>query len=123
ATVEQQQAGRGRLDDGLRAWVAKRSTSECLEQFERCEVVASRVFDAADIAADPVYAEREDIVTVEDPDLGPVRMQAVIPHFRQKPGQVWRTGPALGQDNRLVYQRWLGLADEELAELEQQGVV
>ncbi|WP_253186469.1 CoA transferase [Streptomyces abyssalis] len=91
--------------------------------FAQNEVVASRVFDAADIAADPVYEEREDIVTVEDPDLGPVRMQAVIPHFRQNPGQVWRTGPELGQDNRLVYHHWLGVADEKLAELEQQGVV
>lgn len=123
ATVEQQQAGRGRLDDALRAWVSERPTAVCLEEFERCEVVASRVFDAADIAQDPVYAEREDIVTVDDPQLGPVRMQAVIPHFRQQPGKVWRTGPDLGQDNRLVYQQWLGLDDERLAELEQQGVV
>ncbi|WP_181766667.1 CaiB/BaiF CoA transferase family protein [Streptomyces albidus (ex Kaewkla and Franco 2022)] len=123
ATVEAQQAGRAQLDDGLRAWVARRSTDECLEELERNEVVASRVFDAADIASDPVYAEREDIVTVEDPDLGPVRMQAVLPHFRQNPGRVWRTGPALGQDNRLVYQDWLGLGEAELAELEEQGVV
>ncbi|WP_314173880.1 CaiB/BaiF CoA transferase family protein [Streptomyces winkii] len=122
-TAEAQQAGRDRLDAGLREWVARRSTDECLELFARNEVVASRVFDAADIAADPVYAEREDIITVEDPDLGRVRMQAVIPHFRQNPGRVWRTGPALGEDNRLVYHHWLGIGDEELAELEQHGVV
>lgn len=123
ATARQQHARREELDEGLRNWVAERGTGECLEEFARAEVVASRVFDAADIAADPVYAEREDIVTVEDPDLGPVRMQAVIPHFRQRPGRVWRTGPALGQDNHLVYGQWLGLSAEELAGLEKRDVI
>ncbi|MGW1786289.1 CaiB/BaiF CoA transferase family protein [Streptomyces sp. NPDC002143] len=123
ATAQQQHDGRGRLDEGLRNWVAERSTGECLEEFARAEVVASRVFDAADIAADPVYAEREDIITVDDPDLGPVRMQAVLPHFRRRPGRVWRTGPALGQDNRLVYGQWLGLGEEELTDLEKHHVI
>ncbi|MEV0378925.1 CoA transferase [Nonomuraea sp. NPDC050643] len=123
ATSRQQHDGRERLDTGLREWVAARGTAECLEAFGRAEVVASRVFTAADIAADPVYAEREDIITVDDADLGPVRMQAVIPRFHQAPGQVWRTGPALGQDNRLVYRDWLGVGEDELAELEKRGVI
>ncbi|MGX1474497.1 UNVERIFIED_CONTAM: crotonobetainyl-CoA:carnitine CoA-transferase CaiB-like acyl-CoA transferase [Streptomyces canus] len=123
ATARQQHARREELDQGLRNWVAERGTGQCLEEFARAEVVASRVFDAADIAADPVYAEREDIVTVDDPDLGPVRMQAVIPHFRQRPGRVWRTGPALGQDNHLVYGQWLGLSADELAELKKSDVI
>lgn len=123
ATARQQHDRRGQLDEGLREWVAERGTAECLDEFARAEVVASRVFDAADIAADPVYAERDDIVTVDDPDLGPVRMQAVIPHFRQRPGRVWRTGPALGQDNRLVYGQWLGFSENELANLEKSDVI
>ncbi|MDO0931142.1 CoA transferase [Streptomyces sp. DG2A-72] len=123
ATPEQQFAGRARLDDGLRAWVAERTATACLEAFSQAEVVASRVFSAADIAEDPVYAERGDIVTVDDADLGPVRMQSVIPHFRQRPGTIWRTGPALGQDNDLVYREWLGLSEDELTDLEKHGVV
>ena len=122
-TAQQQYDRREQLDEGLRNWVAERDSGECLEEFARAEVVASRVFDAADIVADPVYAEREDIVTVDDPDLGPVRMQAVIPHFRQRPGRVWRTGPALGQDNRLVYGQWLGISADELADLEKHDVI
>ncbi|GAB2737983.1 CoA transferase [Salinifilum aidingensis] len=123
ATAEQQQARRHELDDALRKWVGARSTEHCLEAFAQAEVVASRVFTADDIATDPTYAERGDIVTVDDPELGPVRMQAALPHFRQRPGHVWRTGPALGQDNHLVYAYWLGLDQEELARLEDNGVV
>ncbi len=123
ATAAQQYAGRAELDDGLRAWVAERTAAECLAEFTRREVVASRVLSVADIAEDPVYAEREDIVTVDDADLGPVRMQAVLPHFRQRPGRVWRTGPALGEDNHLVYRDWLGLDEDALTELEKSHVV
>ncbi|MGC9539087.1 CaiB/BaiF CoA transferase family protein [Streptomyces sp. UG1] len=123
ATAEQQHAGRTRLDDGLRAWIAERPAEACLKAFEDAEVVASRVFTAADIVQDPVYAEREDIVTVDDPDLGPVRMQSVIPHFRRVPGAVWRTGPSLGADNDLVYGQWLGIGEERRAGLEERGVI
>ncbi|MEV6156564.1 CoA transferase [Nonomuraea sp. NPDC052129] len=123
ATTQRQLAGRERLDQGLREWVAARGTAECLDAFAEAEVVASRVFTAEDIAGDPVYAERGDIITVDDPDLGPVRMQAALPHFHQKPGHVWRTGPALGQDNALVYRQWLGLGADQLADLEKRGVI
>ncbi|TDC98805.1 CoA transferase [Nonomuraea deserti] len=123
ATTERQLAGRVRLDAVLRDWVAARTTEECLRAFAEAEVVASPVLTAEDIAADPVYAERGDIVTVDDPDLGPVRMQAALPHFHQAPGGVWRTGPALGEDNTLVYRDWLGLDAGQLAKLEERGVI
>lgn len=123
ATPHQQLAGRERLDDELRAWVAGRGTDECLRAFAEAEVVASRVFTVEDIAADPVYAERANVITVADPDLGPVRMQAALPHFHQAPGHVWRTAPALGQDNDLVYRDWLGLAAEEVDDLDKRGVI
>ncbi|MCR5978006.1 CoA transferase [Gordonia jinghuaiqii] len=122
-TSEQQLANKKHLDDGLREWIAKRSTADTLAALSAAEVVASRVFSAADIAADPIYAERDDIITVEDPDLGPVRMQAALPHFRRQPGAVWRSGPALGEDNALVYRDWLGLSVEEINNLERHGVV
>jgi crotonobetainyl-CoA:carnitine CoA-transferase CaiB-like acyl-CoA transferase len=111
------------LDEALREWVAERSADECLRTMADAEVVASRIFTAEDILADAVYREREDIVTVEDEDLGPVRMQAVVPRMERHGGNVWRTGPALGADNDLVYGDWLGLAAEELEELKRCGTI
>jgi formyl-CoA transferase len=123
ATPVQQQHGRDRLDRALRSWIAQREASECLKIFADAAVVASRVFTVADIVSDPVYAERGDIITVDDGDLGPVRMQAVIPRFRRAPGQVWRAGPPLGADNDLVCRQWLGLDPEEIEDLRARGVI
>jgi crotonobetainyl-CoA:carnitine CoA-transferase CaiB-like acyl-CoA transferase len=123
ATTERQLAARDALDQRLTAWVADRTTEECLSAFSDAEVTAAKVYSIADICADPVYAERGDIVTVDDPDLGPVRMQAVIPQFRIAPGRLWRTGPALGADNDLVYRSWLGVSASELGELRAHGII
>ena len=43
--------------------------------------MAPKVFDIED----EIYAEREDIVTVHDVDLAPVRMQAVISQDAYQP--------------------------------------
>lgn len=122
-TVAQQTARKDRLDELLRGWIAARPAAEALAEMAAREVVASRVYTAADILTDPIYAEREDIVEIEDPDLGPVRMQAVVPRLAERPGRVWRTGAALGEDNELVFGQWLGHSGDELAELKTQGVI
>lgn len=120
---EDQRAGAELLDDRLRSWMAQRPTDECLMLMAEAEVVASRIFDASDIATDPIYAERNDIISVSDPELGPVRMQAVIPHVAVHPGEIWRTGPSLGEDNALVYGEWLGIDAAQRQSLAQRGVI
>lgn len=123
ATTDAQTSRKDELDAALSRWIAARSADEALRILQEGEVVASKIFDIEDIFADEIYAERQDIVTVDDPDLGPVRMQAVIPHMRENPGAVWRAGPDLGEDNEIVYGTWLGMSPEELEQLRAQGVI
>jgi crotonobetainyl-CoA:carnitine CoA-transferase CaiB-like acyl-CoA transferase len=122
-TVSDQLARKERLDDLLHEWIGQRSAEECLEQMAKLEVTASRIYTAQDIVNDPIYAEREDIVEIDDPDLGSVRMQGVVPKLGSRPGSVWRTGAALGQDNELVFQDWLGKTAEEFERLLESSVI
>lgn len=112
-TPEKQFARSSRLDDLLRSFVASRLADEVLEALKDAEVVASRIYDAEDIVNDETYIERNDVITVDDPELGPVRMQAVLPHLSNHGGEVWRPGPALGADNELVFKGYLGMGDRE----------
>jgi len=123
ATTEQQRAAAPALDSLLRNWIAARSTDDALARLHEHEVVAARVYSAADILTDPTYRERGDIVTITDPSLGPVRMQNVIPRLRNHPGTVWRTGPALGQDNDLVYQTYLNIPPDRYQQLRAAGTI
>jgi formyl-CoA transferase len=121
--VEDQKANTRRLDELLATWIGRSSADECLEAMQQAEVVASRIYSIEDIMSDPVYREREDIVTVADEDFGSVRMQAVVPKFTNHPGAVWRTGPSLGADNEVVFREKLGLDAKAFAQLEHDKVI
>jgi crotonobetainyl-CoA:carnitine CoA-transferase CaiB-like acyl-CoA transferase len=111
------------LDEIIAAWFKQRDCDELMQLFEKEEVVAGPVLDIRDIVKDPQYLARENIVSVKDDDFGSVRMQGVVPKFSGTPGEVRHSGRALGADNEEVFKELLGLTDEELAELHEQGVI
>jgi formyl-CoA transferase len=122
-TAEESIARSAHLTGRLTEWIGDRSADQALAALQAEGVVASKVYTAADIMEDETYAERRDIVELDDGDLGPVRMQAAVPRMHRHAGHIWRVGPALGADNQLVYEDFLGLGRAELAELRQQGVI
>ena len=122
-TWEAQRTGADEIDAALGAWVSQRTTDECIGAMRECQVTGERIFSMADIVQDPIYAEREDIITIDDDELGPIRMQGVVPKMMRNPGKVWRGAPALGQDNFDVLGRWLGLSEAECTNLAVRGVI
>jgi crotonobetainyl-CoA:carnitine CoA-transferase CaiB-like acyl-CoA transferase len=118
------QLARGQeLDDSLDYWISARGTEAALKAMIEADVVAARVFDISDIFADDVYQERESIVTVEDQDLGPVKMQDVVPRLHHNRGRVWRTGAPLGTDTDLVLEDWLDVPRQDIEKLRAEGVI
>jgi crotonobetainyl-CoA:carnitine CoA-transferase CaiB-like acyl-CoA transferase len=122
-TVQQQNAGRERLDRLLGEWIGAHTTEDGLDSMRAAEVTASRIYTMQDIMEDQTYRERGDIISVDDPELGPVRMQGVIPRLTSHPGAVWRSGPALGEDTDAVLADYIGMSPEEIAALRRRGVV
>lgn len=111
------------LDSILAAWFRERPLTEVLKILGEGDVVAGPVYDIRDIFADPQYRARDDIIQVDDPELGPIRMQGVIPKFSRTPGAVRHPGLTKGEHNAEVYQGELGLSDERLAALRETGVI
>ena len=85
--------------------------------------VVGPVYDAAQIVDDPHYQAREDILEIDDPELGRTKMVGVIPKFSETPGSVEHAGPALGEHNMQIYGSWLGYGEEEVEELAARDVV
>ena len=111
------------LNDVLQAWLGQRSMDDVMDQLIPAGGVVGPVYDAAQVADDPHYREREDILQVDDPELGPMRMIGVVPKFSETPGSVVHAGPALGEHNAEVYGSWLGLDEEQIDGLRSQGTV
>ncbi len=111
------------LDEMISAWTRERSVEEVIEVLAEAGVPTGKVFTAVDMVEDPHYAARENVVTVEDPEIGAFPMQNVVPRLSETPGKVRWTGPALGQHNDEVYGGLLKLGEEERAGLRERGIV
>ena len=62
-------------------------------------------------------------VSVDDPDLGEMTVQAPVARLSESPGRVEHLGRALGADNEAVYRDLLGIDDERLADLRSAGTI
>ena len=110
------------LDAAVGRWIAERSLDEVVSAFEQAEAAVAPIYDVADVLADPQYQALQSIVTVADPELGPLKMQNVLFRLSETPGRIRTTGPRLGEHNAEVFGR-LGIDAEELADLARQGVI
>ena len=81
------------------------------------------MYDVAQLMDDPHVRARQTMVTVTDPDLGPVRMQNVLFRMSQTPGNIRHTGRPRYADTEAVLGGELGLSDDQLAELRKRGIV
>lgn len=107
----------------IEEWVGSLTYARLEKRLGAHSVPVSKIYDVADIAADPHYAERGALVSVDDPQIGRVKMPNVFPRFSDTPGEIRHTGPALGQHNEEIYLGLLGMDAVELAELRNKGVV
>ncbi|HTX03220.1 MAG TPA: CoA transferase [Candidatus Acidoferrales bacterium] len=104
-------------------WIAERTLAEVSEQLVDAEVGFSPIFSIAQIFEDPHFRAREALISVNDDELGPVRMQGVIPKFTDSPGIVKNAAPTLGAHTREILSTLLSLSDKEIDELERSGAV
>src|SRR5918997_6926446 len=111
------------LDSMISGWTKEHTVDEVLEVLKEAGVPAGKVFTAKDMVEDPHYAARENVVTVQDPEIGPFPMQNVVPRLIDTPGTARCTGPALGQHNDEVYGEVLGLSEVEREALRERGVI
>jgi crotonobetainyl-CoA:carnitine CoA-transferase CaiB-like acyl-CoA transferase len=104
-------------------WCRQHTAAEIEAIMVAAQVPVTRAFSIADIAADPHYAARGDIVTVDDPTIGPVKQPAVYPRLSATPGRIARGAPTLGEHNEEIYRGLLGLTDAQLEELRARRVI
>jgi crotonobetainyl-CoA:carnitine CoA-transferase CaiB-like acyl-CoA transferase len=86
-------------------------------------VPASKVYSTSDIISDPHYAAREQVLTVESAQFGPLLQPGIVPRLTETPGRVRSRAPLLGEHNEEVYAGELGLSREDLASLREGGIV
>ena len=104
-------------------WVGGYNLDEVVEIMVNAGVPVSPINNVKDIFNDPHYKARRAIIEVEDPVMGPVKVQGVFPRFSSMPEYIIKGAPMLGQHNHEIYTEVLGYSVEEMAGLKTKGII
>jgi formyl-CoA transferase len=105
-------------------WAGARDAAEIDEVLNEAGVICGPIYTIADIFEDEQFQAREMLLEHEDPEFGPYIGPGLVPKFSATPSAVrWSAPWEEGSHNDDVYCGLLGLSQEDLAELKEQGVL
>lgn len=110
------------LDEAVGGWIAARTRADVMAAFEKAEAAVAPVQDVRDVMADPQYQALNTITTVDDPELGPLRMQNVLFRLSATPGAIRWAGRPHGADTNEVLTE-LGLSPDDVTALRAEGAL
>lgn len=110
------------LDKAVGDWIASRTRDDVLMAFEKAEAAIAPVQDVRDVMTDPQYQALDTVTTVDDPELGPLRMQNVLFRLSATPGGIRWAGRPHGADTDAVLTE-LGLTPAEIGSLRAEGAL
>lgn len=111
------------LDELIADWTRQHDRDDLLTRLTSSGVPAGPVNDASDVTRDPHFRARGAVIDVDAGPLGTLTMQGVVPQLSGTPGRVRWAGPHLGEHNHDVLKNDLGLSDDDLARLAEEGVI
>ncbi|WP_070096065.1 CaiB/BaiF CoA-transferase family protein [Pseudomonas sp. NBRC 111139] len=111
-----------RLDAAISTWTAERPLDEVLAALKEANIPSGKIYDAADIAADPHYQARGMLVRSELDDGTPVTLPGIVPKLEATPGQLRSPAPRLGEHTDAVL-GGLGIDAPTLEQWRQRGLI
>lgn len=104
-------------------WVRGLDLDAVLAACKAAEAPCSKLLSISDIFENPQYRARENLLTVEDPRVGPLTIPAPLPRMSATPPSFRSTGPALGDSSQSVLESWLGKDRAAIDELARRGII
>jgi formyl-CoA transferase len=110
------------IDAAIGAWTRGLGLDEVLEKLHEARIPAGRVYDIADICADPHYRARDMILQSRLPDGTPIELPGIVPKLSATPGEVRSPAPGLGQNTERVLDS-LGIDAATRQDWERRGII
>lgn len=104
-------------------WVGARSRSEVLAHLAKANVAAAPVQSIDEAVNDPQLRARNMVIDSEYPPLGKINTVGSALKLSKTPTKYRSRPPQVGEHNFEVYPEVLGLSDEEMAQLVNDGVI
>ncbi|MED4225531.1 CaiB/BaiF CoA-transferase family protein [Neobacillus cucumis] len=104
-------------------WVKTKTKDELQQLLDESGVPMSSIYSIKDIFEDPQYKARENIVEVDHPRLGKVKIPGVVPKFSETQGSIRQIAPDLGEHNQEILKKLLELDEATIASLKEKKVI
>jgi formyl-CoA transferase len=111
------------IDSAIEAWTQAHTFSEVFEILEKAGVPCGPIYSIAEIVKDPHFIARGLFEEVTILDGEPLKIPRILPFLSETPGYTKWVGPPIGAHNEEVFRGVLGLSDEELKALHEEGVI
>ena len=86
-------------------------------------VPISPINNIKDIFEDPQFQSRENIVEIDHPRLGSIKMPGIVPKFSETPGAIRNVGPDLSEHTDEILRELVGLSEAEIIALKDKNIV
>ena len=90
------------IDGVIGDWASTKALDDVLAVLHDARVPAGRVYNIADIVADPHYQARDMILDDTLADGTPIKVPGIVPKLSLTPGAIHSKAPTLGQHSRQV---------------------
>ena len=111
-----------RIDAAISLWTLKRNQQEVLDEMEKAEVPAGRIYSAADIATDPHFAARGMLQEIVANDGEKLKVPGIIPKLSATPGEIRTAAPKLGEHTEEVL-KGVGFSSKEISAFRERNIV
>lgn len=104
-------------------WVKIYDRDDLQNHLDEYGVPISPINSIEDIFKNEQFKARENIVEVNHPRLGTIKMPGIVPKFSETPGSIRNIGPDLGEHTIEILKTLVGLSDEEIVKLKNKKIV
>lgn len=111
------------LDGIIARWSETQRAEELLACLNAAGIPTTKIYNAADCAADPHFRARGAVQEVDDPLFGRILHPGIVPRLPEQICDIRRTGPAIGQHTDEILTDLLGLSPDEISALRASGAV
>ena len=110
------------IDGAIADWARKQDLDNIVAILKDADVPHSKIYTAADIAADPQYLARQMILQATLRDGTAIKLPGIVPKLSDTPGEMRWVGPALGEHTDEVL-RAIGYGADEIGRLRAAGTI
>ena len=111
------------LDDLIGTWTAQYDHYDVMHRLQAAGVAAGAVLSTSEFVEDPHIQARGFIESFDHPVVGEKRYPGVPFKMSETPGYIHRPAPCLGADTEHVLKDILGMSDEEIKQLDDEGIL